>query len=106
MMHPGWESTIQTSEYKTWLATQPAAVQDQALNGETADEAVDVLNKFREYRNRSNQSTPSNVNSARKTRLAKSVAAPAGRATRPVKSEADMSTPELRQTIANEVWNE
>ncbi len=104
MMHPKWEQTILSAEYKNWLATQPANIQTQALNGETADEAVDVLNRFRDFRIRS--ANPSKIASARKDRLESSVATPTSGKSRPAKSEADMSTPELRQTIANEVWQE
>jgi Skp family chaperone for outer membrane proteins len=104
LMHPGWVKTINTPDYKNWLLTQPADIQALHNKGETADDAVHVLNLFKESKSKVVPNT--NTVKSRDKRLAQSVTKETSHKTTPIKSEADMSEQELRQTIANEVWEE
>ena len=104
LMHPGWINTINSPEYKTWLAAQSAGIQAQHNNGATADDAVNVLNLFKESKNQ--VVSTKDTAASRKKRLKESVVPDTKHKTTPIKSEADMSEAELRQTIANEVWDE
>ena len=99
MQHPRWEQTIETPSYKRWLATQPAEIKRRAAHGETAEEAIDVLNRFK-------AAAPqlANIANARNKRLEQAVSTTTRHKVKPIKSESNMSEQELREKIANEVW--
>jgi len=105
LMHPGYEQTIQSPEYTDWITKQPEDVQQKANYGTTADDAVHVLNLFKQS-TVTHQKTPEEIAAARDKRLENSISTPSGPKSRPPKSEADMSEQELRQTIAKEEFGD
>lgn len=101
--HPGWESTVKSKEYTAWLSGQPADIQHKHYNGASADDAVFVLNKFKEFQ--SSKKSPEEIEAARNKRLDQSVM-PGGKKKKPPKSEADLSDQEFRAKLAKEYWGE
>jgi chromosome segregation ATPase len=95
--HRDWQDVVKSSDYQAWLQGQPQALQQKALYGQTAEDAIEVLDKFKAAKKK----PPDNI----KDRLEKAVDAPRGPARKPPKSEADLTDAELRQQIASEVWS-
>ena len=101
LTHPGWDKTIRTPAYQTWLSTQPENIKQRASHGETAEEAIDVLNKFK-Y---SLAKPATNIAASREKRLQQAETKATGHKEKPIKSEADMSEAELRKKYEKEVWD-
>lgn len=102
--HPEWQTTINTSEYQTWIAKQPDELRQKTLSV-IADDAIAVLDAF-SGRNGSTKETETEAEIAaakRKERLEQSVLAEGTKATSP-KAEADMNDAEYRRKCAKEVW--
>lgn len=99
LIHPNYQATIKSPEYQSWIRNQPADIQHKAENGQTADEAIDVLNRFKEFKTKAESEK-----SKKQTRLSQAVDLPKGPKTRQVKSEADMSEDEYRQQLQKELW--
>lgn len=95
--HRDWQTVVQTPEYAEWLKTQSPDVQDKALHSTVAEDAIEILDMYK------NRPKPKKQNN---DRLSRAVDAPRGPAQRPPKSEADLTEAELRQQIAGEVWSE
>lgn len=96
--HRDWQTVVTTEDYKTWLKRQSQEVQERALYGKTAEEAIDVLDRYKASKTKKPLDKKTD-------RLERSVDAPRGPSKRPAKSEADLSEEELRQQIAQEVWS-
>jgi len=101
LKHEGWEETIKTPEYLSWIGKQPDEVK-QLTTSKFAKDAISVLDKFT---NKQNDKSPSEIAAERKQRLKQSVAVD-GKKTKPIKTEADMSDAEIRKKIAAEIWEE
>jgi len=89
--HPTWEKTIRTPEYKGWLSTQPKETQQKAAYGKSAEEAIDVLDQFKDRV----KATPS-ITDQRKKRLAMSVDPSNKHQKKKPKAPGDMSIEEIR----------
>lgn len=96
--HRDWQTIVQSDDYRQWLNKQSQVIQEKALYGQTADDAIDVLDRYKA----SKKKPPDK----KQDRLARSVDAPRGPTRKPPKSEADLSEAELRQQIAAEVWED
>lgn len=46
---PGWRQAVKTSEYKTWLATQPTEISNLA-NSKASEDAILLLRHYSKYR--------------------------------------------------------
>lgn len=95
--HRDWQQVVKSPEYSEWLSAQPLELQEKAAYGQTADDAIDVLDRFKARKKPPDK---------KQDRLEKSVDAPRGPARRPPKSEADLTEAELREQIAGEVWSD
>lgn len=101
-VHPGWENTVNSQEYKTWLASQPEDIRTKHYSGSTAEDAVFVLDKFKEFK--SNTPSAEEITLSRKNRLSQATNRAAGKNTKPPKAEADMSEEEIRANEAKKIW--
>lgn len=95
--HRDWQTVVKSDDYQTWLKRQSLETQERAMYGKTAEEAIDVLDRYKASKIKK---PPDKTD-----RLKRSAEAPRGPSQRPPKSEADLSEAELRQQIAQEVWS-
>jgi hypothetical protein len=102
VVKPKWKETIKSKEWKEWLAMQPSETAAKVYS-ERAEDAIDIITAFEEA-NRP-QKTATEIAAERKERLTKAPLPQGGKAT-PVKSEADMSSSELRANIGKEIFAE
>lgn len=100
--HPGWQDTINTQEYNTWITGQPAEM--QALT--TSNFAKDAIKVLDAFGGRQSQRTPAEIAAERKSRLSKAQSIPATGTNRQTKSEADQTDEEYRRSISNKIWDE
>ncbi|MDZ4340934.1 MAG: hypothetical protein U1E51_00670 [Candidatus Binatia bacterium] len=98
---PKWQATINSKEWKEWLAMQPEET-IALVNSPQATDAVTLIDAFEEAQP---QKTATEIAAERKRRIKTSILPQGGKAT-PVKSEADMSASELRANIGKEVYAE
>lgn len=98
---PKWRETIASAEWKEWLAMQP---QEEAakIYSPTAEDAVSLLTNFEASKK---GKTATQIAAERSDRLRTSILPQGGKAI-PIKSEADMTAPELRAKIGREVYAE
>jgi len=99
LVHPNFRATIQSAEYQGWLKQQPVELQRQAEYGKTAEEAVDILNRFERSKNKTETIAASN-----KQKLEQAVDFPKAPKAPAKKSVEDMSEAEIRQQIQKELW--
>jgi hypothetical protein len=107
LIHPDWKQITRDPKYASWLNAQPADVQHKAYKGTTAEEAIDVFNKFKAQKINSPSPAVSEVTKIkdqRAKRLAASTTTNNKHKTIKAKAEADMSESELREHIANKVF--
>lgn len=102
--HPGWETTVQSSEFGEFFKTLSADVQQKA-NSERPADAIYVLNLFRD-RKAAPTKTAAEIQQDRKERLTKSQLPSPGRVRQPVKSDEELSDEEYRAKIAQEIWDD
>lgn len=101
--HPGWKETVQKPEYQDWIKEQSQDVQEKHYNGQSADEATFVLDRFKEFQ--SNGKSPQEIAAARKKRLKQAeTKTSGGRRQTPQKSESDMSEDEIREIEFARIW--
>lgn len=114
VVHPDWKSVVQSGEYREWLENQDSDTITKAYHGKTAEEAVDVLNKYKSYRDSRSvrpkessdepgESTPS-TSTKRKERLESSTVPSKRTQNRKPKAEADMTEEEYRAKVASELF--
>jgi DNA repair exonuclease SbcCD ATPase subunit len=101
--HPGWETTVQSSEFGEFFKTLAADVQQKAHSERPAD-AIYVLNLFRDRK--AGTKTAAEIQQDRKERLTKSQLPSPGRVRQPVKSDEELSDEEYRAKIAQEIWDD
>lgn len=100
--HPGWQETVNSSEYKEWLEKQPDAVQRKHYAGRTAEDAVEVLNLFKERGTKTQKSK--DIKAAKKKRLEKSILPSSTSKSKPPKADADMTYEEIRREEEKKIW--
>jgi hypothetical protein len=101
--HPDWKETVKGSEYQAWIKEQPQDVQEKHYNGQSADEATFVLDRFKEFQ--STGKSPQEIAAARKKRLKQAeTKTSGGRRQTPQKSESDMSEDEIREIEFAKIW--
>lgn len=98
---PKWRETISSTEWKEWLALQPAEV--GALT--KSDQAADAVSLIASFEQAKAAPSASEIAAARKQRIKDAVIPQGGKAA-PVKSEADLSAAELRANIGREIYSE
>lgn len=99
-MHPGWQVTKETPEFRTWQKTASADVQKLALSSRATD-AIKMFDAYAAFRK--TQKSPAEIEAARLARLEQAQTIP-GRKTPAVKAESDMTPVELRAHIAAQVF--
>jgi hypothetical protein len=105
VVHPDWRDVVKTNEYNEWLAIQPPAYQEKAKTSQRAEDAVSVLNDFKDFKKTVSGGIPATVQQIRKQRLESSVATPGAKSKQfKQKSEAEMSEAELRESVRQEVF--
>jgi len=108
LIHPDYQTITQDPAYATWLSTQDATIQHKAYRGTTAEEAIDVFNR---YKSRSlpaaKSSEPSEVEKIKEQNAKRLKMAPnqtTNHKTIKQKSREEMTETELREAIASEVF--
>jgi hypothetical protein len=101
LIHPDWKTVTKSPEYQSWLQSQPDDVKQKAFYGKTADEAVDVLNRFK-----ARQAKKETISRSNNARLERAAEIPAGQSRRPPKAEEDMTEEEYYQKMQKELWGE
>lgn len=101
-VHPGWNDTVKGQDYQDWLKGQPQDVQKRHYEGETADDAVYVLDRFKEFQ--SSKTSPEDIMLARKNRLKQAIVIPSSKSVKPPKAEIDMTEQEIREIEAKKIW--
>jgi hypothetical protein len=102
LQHPGWEQTVKTPEFGTWLNTQPAEIKQKCESWNIAD-AVSVLKAFSE--GRKGKKTAAEIAADRKERLTNSQThSSPGRVRQSAKLPDDMTDDEFRRETAKEIW--
>jgi hypothetical protein len=101
MAHPDWRTVKDSPEYSTWLKTQPDDVRKKALYGQTADDGAEIMTMFK---SRKIQKTPEQIAAERQRRLEGSINHSSRHKQKKLKSEADMSDAELRESVSQEVF--
>ena len=102
LLHPDWKTVVKSDDYKAWLGGQPKDIQTKAKFGQTADEAVYVLNKFKSK----GGLTPGQLETSRRNRLESLSTDKRSKTTQSTrqKTEAEMSEEELRESVRREVF--
>lgn len=101
--HRDWRDVVKSEDYRNWLKDQPADVVAKANNSWSAEDAISVLDAYKE--SRGSKKSAADIAASRSARLKSSVSL-SGRQSDKPKSEADMTEEELRAKIAKEVWAE
>ena len=102
LLHPDWKNIVKSDDYKSWLEKQPEDIQTKAKHGQTADEAVYVLDKFKTK----GGITPGQLEASRRNRLESLSTDKRRKTTQSTrqKTEAEMSDDELRESVRREVF--
>lgn len=66
--HPDWRATVNTQDFKTWQASQPAHVQALADSDYSGD-AIELLDKFKASKTKSPAEVAAELQARRKTNL-------------------------------------
>jgi hypothetical protein len=77
-VHEGWQDTVKTPEFKEWLQRQPDDVRALA-ESERVKDAVSLLDKFKEHRNKAADIPPPETPEQKKARLAAAMPPTTGR---------------------------
>ncbi|MCP3683281.1 MAG: hypothetical protein GY861_11385 [bacterium] len=111
-MHPDWKEITKDPEYATWLNAQDDVIKHKAYKGTTAEEAIDVFNRYKSSKANSSSSgdlTPTSevneIKERRTKRLKASTTTSTKHKTIKQKSRDEMSEDELRSDIAAEVFD-
>lgn len=112
VVHPDWKKVIASPEYREWLENQDSEIMTKAYHGKKAEEAIDVLNKFKAYRDTqtrnsedTKESEKDKASQKKKDRLESSVVPNKKTKSRKPKAEADMTEEEYRRKVAAELFN-
>jgi len=104
--HPDWKKVRDSKEFREWLPKQDNDIAERYKgSGNTSDlsaDAIFVLDKFKGSTEPTK--TAAKIVAERTARLKRSEI-PTGRKAEAPKSEADMTTAELRTSVATEVWS-
>ena len=97
--HPDWKEIIATPEYKEWLVVQPVDVQKKASHGETAEDAIFVLDNFK-------AKATNTVSTSEKRQKRLALAANTSNKHKQMKPKAvgDMTEAELRAAAEKEIF--
>ncbi len=108
LFHPDYKEIVADPTYATWLNSQPDDVQHKAYRGTTAEEAIDVFNRFKKGKETAPTSDASSevakIKAQQAARLAASTTTNTNHKTIKQKTEADMTEAELREHIAKKVF--
>jgi len=113
LIHPDHKTIVADPNYATWLNSQPDDVQRKAYKGTTAEEAIDVFNKFKGSKGApvapvapaSNAvSEVEKIKAQNAARLAASTTTNTNHKSIKQKTEGDMTEAELRAHIAGKVF--
>ena len=101
--HKDWREIVKTDEYHTFLSQLPPQEAAKA-NSWSADDAIDLIDKFKEHR--SSKKSVSDIAAERERRL-NSAAADNRKSGKPIKtkSEDDMTDDEYRAYVAKQIFN-
>lgn len=106
--HPDWKETVNSDEYKKWLALQSDEFKHNALSSPYAKDAIDILNDFDDFKkSHKSEKTPAEIAADRKKRLNKSqtLETSSHNETKP-KTVSDMTDAEYRADLEKEIWAE
>uniref|UniRef100_A0A6M3K3L3 Uncharacterized protein n=1 Tax=viral metagenome TaxID=1070528 RepID=A0A6M3K3L3_9ZZZZ len=105
MFHPGYEQTIKSTEYQSWLKEQPKEIQTKAATSWRADDAIQILDDYAKARG--SAKSPAEIGNDRMKRLRGSVM-PQGKKPAAVreKSDDELTVSEMRDKIFKEVYKE
>jgi len=102
--HKDWPEIVKSPEWEQFINNADYVTQQRSLS-DNADDAIYVLDKFKESRNTKKQ-TPDDIEQARKNRLRSAQTVRTNNKTEKTnKSEADMTDEEYRAHIAAKVWD-
>jgi len=105
IIHPNFRDIVRSTEYSEWLENQDAKIITKARIGKTAEEAIDVLNRFKAYQEAKNVPNDTVKKDKQKSRLEESVVVnKQSKSAKPILDE-DMSEEEYRRKIAEELFN-
>lgn len=108
LFHPDYKEVVANPDYAAWLNSQPDDVKHKAYKGTTAEEAIDVFNRFKKSKEIAPTSdAPSEVakiKAQKAARLAASTTTNTNHKTIKQKTEGDMTEAELRDHIAQKVF--
>ena len=112
LIHPDWKQITQDPNYATWLNAQSKSIQHLAYKGTTAEDAIEVFNKFKAREISSSASVSDlsansevkQIKADRKKRLDASTTTSTNHKTIKQKTEVDLTESELRASIANKVF--
>jgi len=103
--HPDWQAMKDSKEFREWLPKQTGDIADKYKgSGKTSDlskDAIFVLDAFKGFKEPTK--TAAEIAVERTARLRNAVV-PTGKKAVAPKSEADMTTAELRTSVAADVW--
>ena len=110
LIHPDHKEIVVDPNYSAWLNVQDDHVKRLAYEGTTAEEAIDVFNRFKARETKPaaadlDSSEVKQIKEQRAKRLAASTTTSTNHKTIKTKTEADMTEAELREHIAGKVFS-